>query len=185
MKKTFLFLLLSGFIVFSCGKKDEVTTKTDTTKITIPTNTSPDTTKLTDKTKNEPKTVEPTTEQKQLDEKKKEDAKKEEDKKKNEKRKQDSIKNIDKKPLDQGEIIFEPIYTKRCAKCHGSNGKGKLENTPDFTSAKFKSISDSKLFSAIKNGIKAEKEDDDDMPAFGNKLTDDEIHAAVKYVKRF
>lgn len=82
-------------------------------------------------------------------------------------------------------IDFAPIYKKRCLKCHGSNGKGKIEGVPDFTSQKFKNRDDSELFQSISDGIPGETEEDEDMPSFKKKLTEEEINAAIKYIKKF
>jgi len=66
--------------------------------------------------------------------------------------------------------------------CHGPDGKaqtdiGKKVQAADLTSSAFQAISDSKLESAIKAGKGK-------MPAFDGKLSDDEIHSVVAYVRQ-
>ena len=66
-----------------------------------------------------------------------------------------------------------------CAMCHGEDGKGKLKGAPDFTSATWqKSHTDAELMNDIKNGEKA-------MPAYKDKLNDDQIKSLVAYVRSF
>ncbi len=61
-----------------------------------------------------------------------------------------------------------------CAVCHGDDGKGQTEEgkkkkARDFTNAKWQeSVSDQRLISSVTKGH-------DRMPAFGKKLTADEI----------
>ncbi|MBE2218894.1 MAG: cytochrome c [Ignavibacteria bacterium] len=74
------------------------------------------------------------------------------------------------------------MWPKKCAKCHGKDGKGKLEGVPDLTGeTKGKSVN--QLKQIIENGKKGKTDDDEDMPSFKGKLTDEEIDAAAKYVK--
>lgn len=68
----------------------------------------------------------------------------------------------------------------KCANCHGEDGKGKREGTPDFTSAEWQSKeSDEELIEQIKKG------DPPKMPPFESKLTEDQIKALVAYVRSF
>jgi mono/diheme cytochrome c family protein len=64
--------------------------------------------------------------------------------------------------------------------CHGAEGKGFAAiKTPDFTDAKWQaSITDEKMIDIIKNGKKGTA-----MPAFSDKLKDDEIMAVVAYIR--
>jgi cytochrome c5 len=117
---------------------------------------------------------------KKEEEKKKEAEKKKEEKKKEEEKKSEEIKSENKTASD---IDFAPIFAKRCAKCHGKDAKGKDDGGPDLTTSKTKNKSDKNLYNIISNGVKADNEEDEDMPAFKGKLSDDEINAAVKYVK--
>lgn len=72
-----------------------------------------------------------------------------------------------------------PLYLKYCAKCHGEDGrgqtpKGKPLGAKDFTDAEWQADeSDAELIKAVTKG-------DDDMPAFGKKLTKKEIGSLVK-----
>jgi len=69
------------------------------------------------------------------------------------------------------------IFKNRCAKCHMADGTGKDYYTPDFTDAKWQAtVKDEELINAITNG-------QNDMPAFGGTLTDDQIKVMVKYVR--
>lgn len=115
-------------------------------------------------------------EQKKLDEEKK---------KAEEKKQADEKKKLVDTTRDDlaSDINFAPIFQQKCVKCHGKDGKGKAEGTPDFTSASFKKKSDDRLFKSISNGIKADNPDNEDMPAWKGKLTDAQIRAAIKYVK--
>lgn len=78
----------------------------------------------------------------------------------------------------------EQIYAQRCARCHGEDGKagtkiGKRMGARNFTDAQWhKDTKDEDIFSTIKDGNGA-------MPAFGNKLTDDQIKALVGRVRKF
>lgn len=206
MKAKFLtFFVLAAFWVTaialpSCGKKDETTTTTDTTKTaqqdtmqknTQQQNTNGQTT-INDSVLAENKKKEEE-KKKEEDKKKEEEKKKEEKKKEEEKKKDDEIKKDDEKKKDDEtiktdqnsnkKVNFAAIFPKKCAKCHGKNGKGKVEGVPDLTSSEVKNTSSSKLRSIIVNGKKGKTDDDEDMPSFKNKLTDEEIDAAVEYVK--
>lgn len=78
------------------------------------------------------------------------------------------------------------VFQERCARCHGADGRGKtvvgaMLGVPDFTDAKWwkeEDKSDKRLITSITEG-KGE------MPAFGKKLTKQEIGALVRYVRRF
>ena len=104
--------------------------------------------------------------------------------KKEEEKKKEDLKKIDDGTVKEtADIDFAAIWKKKCVKCHGSNGKGKVEGVPDLTNVIIKKKSDKTLINSITNGIKGETEEDEDMPAWKGKLTEDEIKAAVKYVK--
>jgi mono/diheme cytochrome c family protein len=67
----------------------------------------------------------------------------------------------------------------KCATCHGADGKGKIKGARDFTDAAWqKKESDSELAAVIKNGKKP-------MPAYSDKLSDEEIKALVAYIRSF
>ncbi len=72
------------------------------------------------------------------------------------------------------------LYKQKCAMCHGADGKGFAAlKTPNFTDPKYqKSVKDKDLVAIIKNGKKGTS-----MPAFADKLTQDEIQALVSYIR--
>ncbi len=69
-----------------------------------------------------------------------------------------------------------------CVECHGENGtadtkEGKKKGARDFTNAKWqKSVDDKRLIRSVTNGHGK-------MPAFGKKLSPEEIEALVKEVR--
>ncbi len=73
-------------------------------------------------------------------------------------------------------------YKKRCAMCHGPEGKGfKALKTPDFTIPEWQAAhSDEEITEVIKNGKKGTA-----MPALGSKMSEDEIKAVVAHVRTF
>lgn len=77
------------------------------------------------------------------------------------------------------------IFSERCVRCHGADGRGQtvigeMIEPPDFTDEKWwkPEISNVELVEVIKNGKR-------EMPAFGKKLTRQEINYLVAYVRRF
>ena len=76
------------------------------------------------------------------------------------------------------------VFTAKCASCHGKNGEGlpnwREKGQPDFTNFEWqRSHSDSHLIASIKYG-KGKY-----MPAFKEKLSDEEIEAVVKRIRAF
>ncbi len=69
------------------------------------------------------------------------------------------------------------LYKSKCQACHGPDGKGSVPGTKmgvkPFSDVK---ASDKELAEATKNGKGK-------MPAFKDKLTDDQINELVKYIK--
>ena len=71
------------------------------------------------------------------------------------------------------------LFKQYCAKCHGEDGtantpKGKQLKARDFTDPEFQSgKSDKDLIKTVTNG-------GEDMPAFGKKLSPEEIEGLVK-----
>ena len=178
-------LLVFAFLLNSCGKKEETQTQQEQ-------QTQQNQQQTQQQTQTEPQQTQTTEQNKEADKKKEDEEKKkkeEAEKKKKEeaekKKKEEEMTNKEQNNGETTQIDFAPIYAKRCAKCHGANGKGKLEGVPDFTNSKTKSKSDNQLFNIIKFGVKAETEEGEDMPAWNGKLTDDEIRAGLKYVKTF
>jgi cytochrome c5 len=69
------------------------------------------------------------------------------------------------------------IFKNRCVKCHLADGTGKESYTPDFTDAKWQATKkNEELTSSITDGL-------NDMPAFGDILSKDEIKGMVGYVR--
>jgi len=81
----------------------------------------------------------------------------------------------------QAEVVDgAALYKKRCSMCHGPEGKGFTANkTPDFTSAEWqKSMTDEQITETVKSGKKGTP-----MPAFGSKLSEDEVKAVVGHLR--
>ncbi len=72
------------------------------------------------------------------------------------------------------------LYKQKCSMCHGADGKGfSALKTPNFTDPKWqKSTTDKDIVETIKNGKK-----DTPMPAFADKLKEDEIQGLVSYIR--
>ena len=172
----FLIILFSGLFLLSCSKKDETTegqTNQTQTQQQVQKNQTADTVKS--------DAIQKSDETLKQENKKKED----EDliKKEAEKKKREEIEKKEQKTKEAENIDFAPIWAKKCVKCHGKDGKGKVEGIPDITLPETKSKSEKKLISIITNVVKAETEDGEDMPSWRGKLTESEIIAAAKYVK--
>lgn len=170
-----LTMLVSGAVLFmSCGKKEENVQTQQENKTQTQQQVQPEQNQTQTQQQVQPKQTDTAGTTKKQDTPVKKD--------------QDISKESDK-VLDDGTVKemtaneFIPIWKKKCIKCHGLYGTGKVEGVPDLTSPIIKKKSDKTLFNSISNGIKGETEDDEDMPAFKGKLTDEEIRAAVKYVK--
>ncbi len=77
------------------------------------------------------------------------------------------------------------IYSETCVKCHKEDGTGgvtdvdgKRVKTPNFTTDRMKNEPDSEFIEVIENG-----ENEDGMPAFKGKISDDEIKNLVKLIR--
>lgn len=75
--------------------------------------------------------------------------------------------------------------TSGCVACHAPDGKGNaamkstMKDLPDFTNAAWqKKATDAEMIDTITNGHKP-------MPAYKDKLTEDQIKAIVAYVRKF
>jgi cbb3-type cytochrome c oxidase subunit III len=84
-----------------------------------------------------------------------------------------------KNQADKGQQIFQEL----CVGCHGPDGRaqtdmGKKVQAADLTSAVVQDQRDSQLLSVIRNGRGK-------MPAWSDKLSDDEIHAVLAYIRQF
>ncbi len=80
------------------------------------------------------------------------------------------------------------IFEKECAKCHGTDGKGKTKmgeklGVKDYSDPKVQDeMKDADMVKAIKQGVKEKDTDKTRMKAFSD-LSDDEVNALVKYVR--
>jgi mono/diheme cytochrome c family protein len=74
----------------------------------------------------------------------------------------------------------EPLFQQKCAMCHGRDGKGMSAiKTPDWTDPKTQaSITDTEMKEIILNGKKGTP-----MPAFKDKLKDEEIDGLIKFLR--
>jgi cytochrome c6 len=76
----------------------------------------------------------------------------------------------------------QEIFQQQCIGCHGPDGHaqtdmGKKVGAADLTSDAVQQQKDSQLEKVVKNGKKK-------MPSFSDKLSDDEIHALIVYVRQ-
>ena len=73
----------------------------------------------------------------------------------------------------------EAIYKANCAACHGEDGKGKVENSRDFTDVDYmRSASPVSFYSSVSGGHK-------EMPDFEDALTEEETWNAIYYLWSF
>ena len=76
------------------------------------------------------------------------------------------------------------IFDKSCSTCHGKDGKAKtfkakFNHARNLTDSEWQgNVTDERIFNSISNGKRK-------MPAFGKKLSDDEINSLVTYVRGF
>ena len=73
------------------------------------------------------------------------------------------------------------VYKAKCQACHGATGNGdtpagKKFGARDFHSPEVQKMTDAELFERTKKGKNK-------MPAFDGKLSDEQIHSIVKYVR--
>ncbi|MGE5713679.1 MAG: c-type cytochrome [Betaproteobacteria bacterium] len=103
-----------------------------------------------------------------------------------------SIDHTDRALVARG----EPLYARHCAACHGArlegqpdwqsrNAQGRLPAPPHDDTGHTWHHDDTVLFEVTKFGITrhAPPGYQSDMPAFGKTMTDDEIVAALAYIK--
>ncbi len=76
-------------------------------------------------------------------------------------------------------------FNDKCARCHGADGRGetvvgRMLSVPDFTDEDWwkKATRDGRFIESITEGK-------NEMPAFGKKLSRQEIRSLVAYVRRF
>jgi mono/diheme cytochrome c family protein len=79
------------------------------------------------------------------------------------------------------------LYSKYCVACHGRDGKsqtkkGKFSHARNLTDSEWQDdVSDERLFNSIMNGRNVRG----NMPAFSNKLNEQETDALVGFVRQF
>jgi mono/diheme cytochrome c family protein len=77
------------------------------------------------------------------------------------------------------------LYRKYCVSCHGSDGraktsKGKFSHARDLTDAQWQDeVSDARIFNSILNGRNVRG----NMPAFSNKINENEADSLVNFVR--
>ncbi len=85
---------------------------------------------------------------------------------------------------DSSSAAAKANWDRHCRKCHGADGSantplGKKLKIRDYTKAEsLAEFSDEELFEMTKNGVPGTQ-----MPGFGDKLSDDEIHALVAFMR--
>lgn len=85
----------------------------------------------------------------------------------------------------------QEIFEKKCAGCHGKDGKGetkmgKERKISDMTSAEAQAkFTDADATKAINEGIVEKDSGKKRMPGFKEKLSADEVGAVLKYVRGF
>ncbi len=96
--------------------------------------------------------------------------------------------NLPLKPSEEVDELAaaKDLFAANCMICHKDTGKGgkvtidgKNIKPFDLTSDKMKARTDDKLIAQIKDGST-----DDGMPAFNDKLSDDQIKQIVKYMRK-
>lgn len=77
------------------------------------------------------------------------------------------------------------LYRRYCVSCHGTDGKaktskGKYSHARNLTEAQWQAdVSDERIFNSIMNGRNVRG----NMPAFANKLNEQEIDSLVNFVR--
>jgi mono/diheme cytochrome c family protein len=90
------------------------------------------------------------------------------------------------KPVSPEQLArAKSLFNEKCARCHGADGRGetvvgRMLSVPDFTDGGWwkKEARDERFIESITEGK-------DEMPAFGKKLSRQEIRSLVAYVRRF
>ncbi len=82
-------------------------------------------------------------------------------------------------------VSASKLYSKHCADCHGKDGraqtsKGRFSHARDLTDAKWQDdVSDARIFNSIMNGRNVRG----NMPAFSDKLNQQDTDALVSFVR--
>ena len=87
-------------------------------------------------------------------------------------------------PVDAQFAAAKTIYDQKCVKCHQATGEGgKIQidtaslKVPNFRDPRNQDDDDSDYIDKVEHGASGK------MPAFKNKLTDDEIKSVVGYIR--
>jgi mono/diheme cytochrome c family protein len=100
----------------------------------------------------------------------------------------DSRSQSTPQPAPTADVIAEAkeIFATNCMICHKENGTGgpvtidgKKLNPDNLTADKMKMMTDDKLIGYVTNGVV-----DEGMPAFKDKLTEEEIKLVVAHIRR-
>ena len=79
------------------------------------------------------------------------------------------------------------LYRRYCVSCHGNDGKaktskGKFSHARDLTDSQWHTdVTDERLFNSIMNGRNVRG----NMPAFSDKLNEEEVDSLVSFVRKF
>ena len=79
------------------------------------------------------------------------------------------------------------LYRRYCVSCHGNDGraktsKGRFSHARDLTDAQWQDdVSDERIFNSIMNGRNTRG----NMPAFSNKLKENEVNSLISFVRAF
>jgi len=88
------------------------------------------------------------------------------------------------KKKDPPKSRISDLFKEKCAKCHGTDGKGEtvegaIAGAPDFTRSEWQEkVNDQELAIVIEQG-RAQ------MPSFRNKLTKEQIKALITHIRAF
>jgi mono/diheme cytochrome c family protein len=89
-------------------------------------------------------------------------------------------------PANKDRVRSAPqMYRRYCVSCHGTDGraqtsKGKFNHARDLTDAKWhEEVTDERVFNSITNGRNVRG----NMPAFNNKINQQEAESLVKFVR--
>ena len=93
-----------------------------------------------------------------------------------------ATRTMNGEPVNVGARSAAELYAKNCASCHGRDGraktfKGKLKHARDLADSEWQGrVSDERIFNSVMNGTGK-------MPAYGKKLSEQEIDSLVSYVR--
>ncbi|HEY7724767.1 MAG TPA: cytochrome c [Anaeromyxobacteraceae bacterium] len=70
------------------------------------------------------------------------------------------------------------VYRRKCAHCHGADGRGGPRKLRPLADPEVQAMSDAELFDVVAKGTRDRR-----MPGFRGKLADDELRAAIAFVR--